>query len=298
MPDHSGDVGRMAQSDTDNYIAQSIDDVVDLDDLLTEHGMSGDIAFLEKAKSLYPDDPSVVVLSALWADSEDSEWLDKLESLQPSNALPNVIRASFYAKKGRLDQFSAEMEKVMAKPDLNTGIEERLARKLDGMLQSGRLPNGLFEFKQAPGGVWVSDGKYGLDSSFSRHAGRVTKALFFDNADVFVGEDIASSTRLDWAKKLQSMPGLDWSYRSDGMGLELRVLNDYGIDDVYGSDGMTVGGRMEEIRKFFEYVDGDHDIKFNEMVVYDNSNSVLKRKFFARLALDGERAARNWLVRQ
>lgn len=92
------------------------------DELLAEFELTGDERFLEKAQLLYPDNPSVIFASALLADSPDSDWLKKLEELQPDNSFPNLARAAIYAKRKDTDLFAEELREALSKRDFNTGL--------------------------------------------------------------------------------------------------------------------------------------------------------------------------------
>lgn len=270
--------------------AHSSDSITDVSWLLTEFEISGDSKFLAKAQLLFPDSIDVVILSALYAKSPDDKWLEKLEQLQPNNALPNLIRASLYAELSDKVRFAEEMEIGMSKSEFDTRYKPRLARIVDELLDSGRFPDSVF-----------ADGSLGnLDKPFIVRQGHILKMLV-DNEDLFGGVDKTTLVSLEWAKRLQSMPVLNLTYLYFGGYLESRILERYQTDDLYGDEGKTVGDRREELIALANTVDRKLS-KYDELILANkstgSSDQILRRQFFSRVSADGEMAAVNWLMAQ
>lgn len=261
-----------------------------LNELLTDFEMSGNVVFLRRAQSRFPNDVSVIILSTLWAESVDSEWLEKLEALQPNNALPNLVRASLFAKNSDVEGFSKEMAAALSKPEIDTNFKKRMSRILDEVLETGRFPEHIFG-----GGNMVGfDGKFAsLSSSISR--------MFVDDRERLDGKRLDDSLAMEWAHRLQSSSTLDLMYRTAGLVLEATLLESYNDGDSYGDGDVTVAGRKDAL---LNEIDLNHRKigKYFSMITGNASNTphdlALKRQFIARLSTDGEMSAVNWLMTQ
>lgn len=262
---------------------------LDVEGNLSMLEVHNDVEFLKRAQDLAPDDPHVVILSALWADSVDSEWLDKLESMQPNNALPNLVRASFHTAESNHALFRQELERALNKSDLDTDIQERMFRVLDAVNETGRFPDGVYHHD---GKI----GKIGLDSRFVTIKNKITWA-FIENDDLGWGEEGTAEMGLAWAERVKSFGGLDFMHDRTGMFLESAMLKRFDDDAVMASSGISVSERKNEILKSAELRNRMLD-RYVGDIVKEPFATIQKRQFFARLVADGERSALNWLMSQ
>lgn len=259
---------------------------MDFGDLLTAYEMTGDFRLLERAVESFPDEPEIVIQMALLAVSPDSDWLKKLEVLQPDNALPNLIRASLYAEVSDLSRFAEEMEVAVSKETVDTNLANRLSRIVDEMLETGQFPHEI-----------IGDGTLGsMDKQFSQRSGRIIATLGREK-NLLGSEDATNALAISWAKKMQDIPGTSLLNRDNGTWLEAEILKRYNEHDLYGSSGLTVGERRVELKAEREdlYL---KLVKYNELVLTDKTDSILKRQFLSRVRADGELAAVDWLMTQ
>jgi len=258
----------------------------DFGSLLTEFELTGSFKYLKRAAELFPNEPEVIIQMALFADSPDSEWIEKLEAIQPGNALPHLIRASLYAENSQVERFAEEMEVVIAKGAIDTNFRNRLSRIIDDMLETGRFPSEI-----------IGDGSLGsMDKEFFQKVGRIN--TMFRNEEIILDDSEATNAlALAWAKNMQSLPGLDLLNQHNGTWLEAEILQRYDDGDLYGTNGLTVGMRRSELRSERDVLYRKL-VKYNEVLLTDRTDSAVKRQFLSRVQSDGEMAAVNWLITQ
>lgn len=101
------------------------------------------------------------------------------------------------------------------------------------------------------------------------------------------------------AQKLRSDGELSFSRDFTAHLIEAEILYKFKGDDLYGTDGVTVQDRLDEMKQ----LEADKGYfrkfkKYSDLVSSPDVDPKLKAQFFMRMRADGELAAVNWLMGQ
>jgi len=249
--------------------------------LLAEFLMTGDRAFLERARQRFPDDRLILLQSVLLANSPDSSELALLEDIDPENSLPNLIRASLFAESGDLSRFREELEKAMSKGKLDAGYRQRQALILDHI-----IADNLRDLDPA---VYL-----GLDKGVVDGFGHAAKALA--NHPTLFGDNYESAGyAVALAEKLRKMGGGRQSFNLAAGQLEIDVLSRLDPRDEYVVEGKTIGQRIAELERQVPAI-RQRIVQYLDPLMSPEGDPVLRLQFFARVRSVGEAEALGWLA--
>ncbi|RBP36631.1 hypothetical protein DES53_11670 [Roseimicrobium gellanilyticum] len=251
--------------------------------LLAEFALTQDEALLRKAQELYPGDPRVILVSCLEAKTPDSHYLTLLETLEPENPLPNLMRAGMYASAKELDQFADELEQLVEKEPIFNDVQERRMDMLDAL--------------ESQGGVEITgdqvahfDTNYLVKLNASIDFLMKTRDLYGDNESRT--DEVASK----FAKLLRGSREFDLLYQSRAGLIEYTILHRQGTRAGAEAQSVERKAQMEQImaevsRRL------DAGSKLSPLVFDPKSDPGLRREFFVRLSQEGESAAVEWLLK-
>lgn len=248
---------------------------------LARYLRSGKRSDLERARQLYSGDRLIMMQSALAADRPDSPELARLEEADPTNAVPNFIRASLHAESGNLEGFKEEMKSALSKSKLDTGYRERWAMLFDAMIAEGIQELDPAIYTEFDSGV--------LDRMES------TARALVNNPELFGDKYDTAGYAMAFANKVRAMGGGRHGFGLVAGQLEIDMLRRLDPMDEYGTDGLTIGERLDELNRrvpgLHQRVEGYFD-----PVMSSSGDPVLRMQFLARVRADGEVRALGWLI--
>jgi hypothetical protein len=255
------------------------------ENLLTQFESTADRKWLQEAQRLFPNDPQVILFSAVFAADVNDEWLRRLEDMEPSNGLPNLIRASLYATQGQTEKFQAELLKALSKEKWDTRSRQRMSAKLDAIIQSGQLPRSLI-----------------LSHLDLAYFGKVIEMVKVMSQTPTLAGNQEEGDRLSLAvaqRIREQSSSFNMTSTAAGHRVELEILRKYDDGDLYGNEGMTILDRKNQIEEFGNwYHTKVLPSVYQQLVNNPSSNPTLSMQFFARIRADGEMTAVRWLLNQ
>ena len=250
---------------------------------------TGDTNFLNEAVQKYPDN-SIVQWTMLNRASpeERAQWVEKLRTSSPDNALPNYLSALDNFKAGKTDQALAEIDSA-SKKKLSAFEQERAQSREEMYLLAGYspleaktqsmetliLPN-LAEMKSLAQEISSLQQKY-------KAAGDNSSAQQLAAVGIEIGSKVADG---------KSSPTL--IHQLVGYAMENIALKNLDAGTYYDFLGKTAGERFQEIKTQKQEV---KDLIPVHTELYPRLSDAEKMIYLDRLKLYGELNAIKWLKR-
>lgn len=110
---------------------------------LAARQLGGGVELLKEALERFPNDPRVLVASAVLDDDPSArrERLDRLKAVDPDNALANYLSARDHLKAGRVDEARADLQAAAAKPGYSDYTRTAMDAAQTLLLEAGRSPS-------------------------------------------------------------------------------------------------------------------------------------------------------------
>jgi hypothetical protein len=256
----------------------------DYSELLAKYQTTGDKKWLEAAIASHSTEPAVIIVSAIVNSAKSTNsWIDKLERLQPRNALPNLLKARLFAADNDLQNARKELEIALSKPDLDLATRSRKAAIID-LLLADSSHNIQKAFGSHPDWKFIT----GTINPLSR--------LLRDKPEVFGGKENAAGLGLALAGKLRQLNGNERITSVTSNSIELGLLLRLSPDIVVDQHGLTVGQRISQINS--EAAQVRRRSQLWNQVISPAVDINTQRSFLLRVRADGDLAALDWLEKQ
>jgi hypothetical protein len=261
----------------------------DAQSLIVAARLSGDVAFLQEAALLYPENPLVQLEVALCpsASTEDRRAaLEAFKAVSPDNALGDYLSAHLSFSEGNYGEAASGLLASLDHGTLADFSEQIMAGTEQAYLSAGQDPltaqlaamAGLTRPTLAPLRE-VSRHLDGLKDEF-------IKAEDYDAAHptVIVG--------LDLGQKIQSQA----PYLIDqlvGMSIERTFLEQLDPLTTTGANGQTAGERLAELEAKKADIQTT-SVAFSELSM--KMDEATSKEYFVRMRRDGELSAMKWVL--
>jgi len=279
------DMPRLTSEQVESYLATNRRSAASL---LAAYQATGDKRWLQEAKEIYPTN-AAVALSALSKDDSPEErrqWLDALKRAAPDNALADYLSANDYLKAGRTDDAVRELEAAYSKPKLEDYFVGRVQNAEEAYRAAG------YSEAEAKGAAMMTvilpqfvqlkeltQRLLDLAASY-RQAGDPASA----QAALQIGSNLGQRLATGRSTLIQDLVG---------MAVEKLALGAMDPASAYGTGGLTVTDRMEQLQQQRQTI----------KALVQSSEGMLQNlpaqdlvTYFERLKLFGEYPTMQWLV--
>lgn len=262
--------------------------------LLAAYRTTTNSVYLEEAMQKFPDDPQVAfeaVLRKGASPEEKHRWIDALKKSDPDNPLGNYLSALEHFNSGQTDHAVEELVAASGKSrfddyflrSLQANEEAyRAAGYSEVETRVGAAMGPAVTFPQLPSFKELSFKMVELAKSY-RQAGDETSAQAALELTVRMGE------HFDGSNGNSGKPPL---FRAFGLAMEANALEAMNPASAFGSNGQTVQGRLDQIRREKSAIT---DLCQQLDVLYPRATPQDMINFLDRARLFGDRAAMEWL---
>jgi hypothetical protein len=255
----------------------------DVDTLLSEYIASQDPRILIEAVARWPNNKNLILEACLVADSPLSNDLSKFERSDPTNALPNLIRAGLYAEKNDLENFKKELMEILSKKSISFDERRRQAIMLDHLISRGESKVSADEYRS-------------LDRTFYKSLQAIYHTLAGEPF-LFGDEFKTAQVAVGFADILRALNSSSLSNEMMAAQFELLYLKKLNPSEIYSNNSKTIADRIAELEPKLKR-QSNLAIKYAVPLLTEEGNAALRLQFFIRVRADGEKAAINWVVNE
>ena len=259
--------------------------------LLAAFRTTGDEALLAEAMQRFPNDPQVAFEAAFKKDASSAgqrQWLNALKQSAPQNAFADYLSAAHFFKTRQPDQAVQDLIAASRKSQFEDFTLERVQDDEEAYRAAGysvaeakTIPSRQLLLPQLKQMKELSQNMTELATSY-RQAGDESSAQAALQMAASLGQRYSNST-----------PGEPEVSKLVGIAIERIALNAMDANSMYGSDGLTVKGRLDqlaqqdaEIRQVAQQTEAlQHLVSDQDWISYKDR----WRNF-------GEEAAGRWLI--